>query len=152
MGVNFVSKRTNMDIKSHFLKKLNPFSGSKYPNFMTCSLLQREIWWRHICKTRKATRVEFLHQACFHGYIDSCKVSLQSVDGNLDFWHPGLWSPPRAWRTTEKAGRDRVKNVWRRFPHSSLNVVLWWLSKWVKWSVDIKSSVLSRVDKLARLL
>ena len=29
-----------------------------------------------------------------YGYNDSCKVSLQSIDVNLDFWHPGHWAPP----------------------------------------------------------
>ena len=29
---------------------------------------------------------------------------IQSVDVNLDLWYLGLW----AWRTTEKAGPDRV--------------------------------------------
>ena len=38
MGVNFWSRRTTLDIKTHFLK-LNPFSGGKQPNLMTCSLL-----------------------------------------------------------------------------------------------------------------
>ena len=44
-----------------------------------------------------------------YGYNDSCKVSFQSVDVNLDFWHLSLCPPP-AWRTTEKAGPDRVKS------------------------------------------
>ena len=42
MGVNFGSRRTILDIKTHFLK-LTPFYGGKQPNLMTHSLLQREI-------------------------------------------------------------------------------------------------------------
>ena len=33
---------------------------------------------------------QILHQECFYGYNESCKVSLQSVDVNLDFWNSGL--------------------------------------------------------------
>ena len=33
---------------------------------------------------------QILRQECFYGYNDSCKVSFQLVDANLDFWHPGL--------------------------------------------------------------
>ena len=40
MGVNFGSKRTNIDIKIHFFK-VKSISRGKYPNFMTCSPLQR---------------------------------------------------------------------------------------------------------------
>ena len=39
----------------------------------------------------------------------SCQVLFQSVDATLIF---GIWAfepPPWAWRTTEKAGPDRVK-------------------------------------------
>ena len=35
---------------------------------------------------------QILHQECFYGYNDSRKVSLQSVDVNLDFWHLGIWA------------------------------------------------------------
>ena len=31
-----------------------------------------------------------LHQECFHVHNDSCKVSFESVDVNLDFRHLGL--------------------------------------------------------------
>ena len=56
--VNFESRRTILDIKkSLFFLKLNPFSGGKYPNSVTCSLLQREILWRHISRNSKATRL-----------------------------------------------------------------------------------------------
>ena len=41
VGVIFVSRRTILDIKLFF--KLNLFSGGKYRNLMTCSLLPREI-------------------------------------------------------------------------------------------------------------
>ena len=36
-----------------------------------------------------------LHQECLHVHNDSCKVSFESVDVNLDFWHLGLWVPPQ---------------------------------------------------------
>ena len=36
---------------------------------------------------------QILHQQCFYGHNDSCQVSFQSVDVNLDFWHPGPLSP-----------------------------------------------------------
>ena len=35
-----------------------------------------------------------LHQECFYGDNDSCKVSFQSIDVNLDFWRLGLLAPP----------------------------------------------------------
>ena len=36
---------------------------------------------------------QILHQECFYGHNDSCKVSFQLVDVNLDF---GIWAsdPP----------------------------------------------------------
>ena len=46
------------------------------------------------------------------GIIYSCQVSFQSVDVNLDFWHPGLWAPlppPSGLANDWKAGPDRVK-------------------------------------------
>ena len=56
----------------------------------------------------KSHQPQILHQECFYGCNDSCKVSFQLVDVNLDF---GIRAsePPGAWRTTEKAGSDRVK-------------------------------------------
>ena len=43
-AVNFESKTTNLDIKTHFFKVKSVFRGpGKYPNFMTHSPLQREI-------------------------------------------------------------------------------------------------------------
>ena len=57
----------------------------------------------------KSCQTHILHQECFYGYNDSCKVSFQSVDVKLDFLHLGPPSHPRAWRMTEKAGPDRVK-------------------------------------------
>ena len=50
----------------------------------------------------KSYQTQILHQECFYGHNDSCEVSFQLVDVNLDF---GI----RARRTTEKAGPDRVK-------------------------------------------
>ena len=41
MGVNFGSRRTILDSKTHFLK-VKPIFRGKYPNFITCSP-QREI-------------------------------------------------------------------------------------------------------------
>ena len=33
---------------------------------------------------------QILHEECFYGCNDSRKVSFQSVDVNLDVWHPSL--------------------------------------------------------------
>ena len=62
-------------------------------------------------QNKKSYHAQILHQECFYGYNDSCKVSFQSVDVNLDFWHLGFWASLQAWRTTEKAGPDRVKPI-----------------------------------------
>ena len=42
VGVNFGSKRTNLGIKTYFFQ-FKPIFRGKYPNSMTCSLLEREI-------------------------------------------------------------------------------------------------------------
>ena len=70
---------------------LTHFLGLNIPIRWLVPSLQREILWRHISKNRKATGL------------------FQSVDDNLDFWHPGLWEPPplpRAMWTTKKTGPD----------------------------------------------
>ena len=92
-----------LGIKTHFFSKLNLFSGGKYLNFMTRSPRQKGILWRHISKTRKATRLKFCIGHAFMA-IDSCKVSFQSVDGKLDFWHPGLWATPRLGKRLKRPG------------------------------------------------
>ena len=105
--VNFGSRRTILDIKTHFFFKLDPFSGGKYPNFMTCSLLLREILWRHIFKTRRAIRLKFYIRNAFMAIMIRAKFHFNWLMLTLIF---GIWAsePPRAWRTTEKAGPDRV--------------------------------------------
>ena len=56
-------------------------------------------------QNKKSYQPQILHEECFYGYNDSCKVSFQSVDVNLDFCIWAFEPPsPRAWRTTEKAG------------------------------------------------
>ena len=42
LGVNFESKRTNLDIKTYFFQ-VKPIFWGRYPNAMTHSLLEREI-------------------------------------------------------------------------------------------------------------
>ena len=61
---NFGLNRMNLDIKLIF-SKLNPFSGGKYSNFMTCSPFQGEILWCRISKTRKATRLKICIRHAF---------------------------------------------------------------------------------------
>ena len=109
IGVNFGSTRTNLDIKSRSFLKLSSFSGSKYPKLMACSRLEREILYRHISQTRTATKLKFFIRHVFVVIMTHAKFYSQSVDGNFDFWH--VTSNPSfswAWRTTEKAGPDRV--------------------------------------------
>ena len=42
MGVNFGSGRTILDIKTHFILKLDPSPGGEKPKLMTSSVLLRE--------------------------------------------------------------------------------------------------------------
>ena len=44
----------------------------------------------YISKTKEEILESILHQECFHVHNDSWKVSFESVDVNLDFWHLGL--------------------------------------------------------------
>ena len=41
-------------------------------------------------QNQKSYQSKTVHQECFYGDNDSCKVSIQSVDVNLDFWRLGL--------------------------------------------------------------
>ena len=55
----------------------------------------------------KSYQAQILHQECFYGYNDSRKVSFQSVDVNLDFWH--LPPPLGPGERLKRPGPDRVK-------------------------------------------
>ena len=57
----------------------------------------------------KSYEAQILHQECFYGYIMAhAKFGFNPLMLTLIF---GIWAsePLRAWRTTEKAGPDRVK-------------------------------------------
>ena len=83
-GVKFWSRRTILDIKRHIYK-------------VKFSRTNCRIWWlvpvfwgnfvTSYLQNWKSYQTQILHQECFYGYNDSCKVSFQSVDVNLDFWH-----------------------------------------------------------------
>ena len=78
-----------LDIKTQFLKVKTVFRGliaefddlfnSSEGNFVTSYLQNWESY-----------QTQSLHQKCFYGHNDSCRVSFQSVDVNLDFWRLGL--------------------------------------------------------------
>ena len=91
-GVNFGSRRTILDIKTHFLK-LNPFSGGKQPNFMTRYLLPRGILWSHISKTRRAIRLKFCIRNAFMAIMTHAKFYFNWLMLTLIF---GIWAsePP----------------------------------------------------------
>ena len=70
---------------------------------MTCSLFPRGILW-HISQKLEELLDSILHQEYFHVHNDSCIVSYESVDVNLDFWHLGLWAPPQPWKQLKWLG------------------------------------------------
>ena len=75
---------------------------------MTCSLLPREILWRHISKTGRAIILKFCMRNAFIAITTHAKFHFNWLMLTLIF---GIWAsePPRAWRTTERAGPDGVK-------------------------------------------
>ena len=77
---------------------------------MTHSLFLRENLWRHISKTRRATRLKFCTRNAFMAIMTDAKFHFSWLMLTLIF---GIQAsepppPPRAWRKTEKAGPDRV--------------------------------------------
>ena len=69
---------------------------------MTCSLLLREILWRHISKTRRATRLKFCIRNAFLAIMTHTKIYFNwLIMLTLIF---GIWAsdphppPPPAWR------------------------------------------------------
>ena len=64
-----------------------------------------------------------LHQECFHVHNDSCKVSFELVDVNLDFWH---LSPFPALQTTEMAGFEKPHPILSRghLAHPQRNILI----------------------------
>ena len=73
---------TILDIKTHFLM-LNPFSGGKYPNSMTHSLLERGKFVASYLQKQKRYKTQILHQECFCAYNESYKISFHSINGIL---------------------------------------------------------------------
>ena len=80
---------------------------------MTCSLLPREIMWRHISKTRRAIRFKFCIRNAFMAIMTHAKFHFNWLMLTLIF---GIWASesPQAWRMTEKAGPDRVNPIQAR--------------------------------------
>ena len=76
--------------KTLFFLKLNPFSGGKLPNLMTCSLQFCDVIYP---KLEELPDSNFA-SGMLYGHNDSCQVSFQSVDVNIDFWHLALWTSP----------------------------------------------------------
>ena len=76
---------------------------------MTRSVLPREILWRHISKTKRAISLKFCIRNAFMDIMTHAKFYFNRLMLTLIFVIRASEPPPRAWRTTEKAGLDRVK-------------------------------------------
>ena len=83
-----------------------------------------------------------MHQECFDSHNNSFQVSFQSVDVNLDFRHLNLWSSPTpcSWRTTGKAGPDRVNTIYllTGYPVGTEKYYVPSQIVWAEWSEVIK--------------
>ena len=77
---------------------------------MTRSLLPREILWCHISKTKRAINLTVCIRNAVMDIMTHAKYYFNRPMLTLIF---AIWAsePPRAWRTTEKAGPDRVNSV-----------------------------------------
>ena len=98
---------------------------------MTRSLLPRDILWRHISKTRKASyQTQILHQACFQGYIDSCKVSFQSAKFHFNTtWGGCNTSLLDTFQTLQNRAARVIANVkYENTDHAKLLKDLDWLN------------------------
>ena len=79
---------------------------------MTCSLVPREILWHHISKTRRAISLKVCMRNAFMDIMTHPKFHFNQLMLTLT---SGIRAseppppPPPAWRTTEKAGPDKVK-------------------------------------------
>ena len=83
MGVKSGSKKNRTG-------QIYTFSGGKYPDSMTCSLLEREILWHHISKTREATGLKFCTSHAFMAIMTHKKFHFNLLMITLIFWHPCL--------------------------------------------------------------
>ena len=104
--VNFGSKKTILDVKSHFLSETH-FPGVNI-RIRWLVPFKREILRRHISKLRKATRLKFCIRHAFMDIITHAKFHLSWLMVVLIF---GIWVSEPHWArwTTEKARPDRVK-------------------------------------------
>ena len=78
---------------------------------MTRSLPLRKILWRHISKTKRAINLKFCIRNAFIDIMTLAKFNFNQLMLTLIFSIRAS-EPPRAWRTTEKAGPDRVNPIW----------------------------------------
>ena len=84
MGVNFGSRITILEIKTHFFQ-VKPTLWGQIAEFDDLFPSSKGNCVTSYLQNWKSYRPEILNQACFNGCNDSYKVSFQSVDVNLDF-------------------------------------------------------------------
>ena len=92
-GGQFWVEENNSGLNTYFLK-LNPLTGGKYPNLMTCSLFRPKFSDVISSKIEKLLDSNFTSDIILHESL-LLMQSFVSIDWCQPwFLHPGLWGPP----------------------------------------------------------